>query len=78
MMRAIHEDGVICLGYLGWGLIDILSSQGDMEKRYGLVYVNRGNHDLRDMKRVPKKSYHWFKEVIASNGSIVYQNPYSE
>ncbi|WP_312542603.1 glycoside hydrolase family 1 protein [Enterococcus sp.] len=78
MMRAIHEDGVICLGYLGWGLIDILSSQGDMEKRYGLVYVNRGNHDLRDMKRVPKKSYHWFKEVIASNGSVVYQNPYSE
>lgn len=64
MFDAIHEDGVEIMGYLGWGLIDILSSQGDMRKRYGLVYVNRTNHDLRDMKRVPKKSYRWFKETI--------------
>ena len=68
MKEAIQTDGVEVLGYLGWGLIDILSSQGDMRKRYGVVYVNRTNHDLRDMKRVPKKSYHWLKKVIASNG----------
>ena len=68
MKNAIELDGVEVLGYLGWGLIDILSSQGDMRKRYGVVYVNRTNHDLRDMKRVPKKSYHWLKKVIASNG----------
>ena len=68
MQKAIEEDGVKVLGYLGWGLIDILSSQGDMRKRYGVVYVNRTNHDLKDMKRVPKKSYHWLKKVIASNG----------
>lgn len=71
LFDAINEDGVEVMGYLGWGLIDILSSQGDMRKRYGLVYVNRTNHDLRDMKRVPKKSYHWFKEVIASNGKTI-------
>ena len=65
---AMYIDGVDVMGYLGWGLIDILSSQGDMRKRYGLVYVNRENHDLKDLKRVPKKSYHWFKEVTASNG----------
>lgn len=65
---AVSIDGVEVIGYLGWGLIDILSSQGDMRKRYGVVYVNRTNHDLRDMKRVPKKSYHWLKKVIASNG----------
>ncbi|WP_196600302.1 glycoside hydrolase family 1 protein [Pectinatus frisingensis] len=69
MLKAINKDGVEVLGYLGWGLIDILSSGGDMEKRYGLVYVNRGNRDLRDMKRVPKKSYFWFKKVIASGGN---------
>ncbi len=68
MYDAINEDGVEVLGYLGWGLIDILSSQGDMRKRYGVVYVNRTNHDLRDMKRVKKKSYHWLKKVIASDG----------
>ncbi|MGT2845948.1 glycoside hydrolase family 1 protein [Streptococcus massiliensis] len=71
MYKAMECDGVEVIGYLGWGLIDILSSQGDMEKRYGLVYVNRGNHDLRDMKRIPKKSYYWFKEVIRSNGSNI-------
>lgn len=72
MFDAMYLDGVECLGYLGWGLIDILSSQGDMRKRYGLVYVNRTNHDLRDMKRVPKKSYNWFKEVIRTNGQNIY------
>lgn len=68
MEEAMFEDGAKVLGYLGWGLIDIPSSHADMEKRYGAVYVNRGNHDLRDMKRVPKKSFYWFKKVFASNG----------
>jgi len=30
--------------------------------------VNRENHDLKDLKRVPKKSYGWLKKVIKSNG----------
>lgn len=68
MQAAINEDGVPIMGYLGWGLIDILSSSGNMDKRYGVVYVNRTNHDLRDMKRVPKKSFYWLKDVIQSNG----------
>ena len=70
----MKEDGVEVIGYLGWGLIDILSSKGDMEKRYGLVFVNRTNHDLKDMKRVPKKSYTWFKEMIASDGALVFED----
>lgn len=68
MKDAIIKDGVECFGYLGWGLIDILSSQGDMRKRYGMVYVNRENHDLKDLKRIPKKSFYWMKQVTASNG----------
>lgn len=78
MYAAIFEDGVNVMGYLGWGLIDILSSQGDMRKRYGLVYVNRTNHELKDMKRVPKKSYEWFKKVIASNGEMIYKKERKE
>jgi 6-phospho-beta-glucosidase len=74
LLNARDIDGVEILGYLGWGLIDILSSQGDMRKRYGLVYVNRTNHDLLDMKRVPKKSYTWFKNIIATNGQAVWEN----
>lgn len=69
MKDAIFEDGAEVIGYLGWGLIDILSSQGDMRKRYGVVYVNRENHDLKDLKRVPKKSYAWFRRTIKSNGN---------
>ncbi|MDT2748967.1 glycoside hydrolase family 1 protein [Streptococcus parauberis] len=74
MFDSMTEDGVEVIGYLGWGSIDILSSKGDMEKRYGLVYVNRSNHDLKDMKRVPKKSFDWFKNMIASNGSSVFED----
>ncbi|WP_125571516.1 glycoside hydrolase family 1 protein [Lacticaseibacillus songhuajiangensis] len=66
---AVFEDGVQVMGYLGWGLIDIPSSSGNMDKRYGMVYVNRTNHDLRDLRRIPKASYAWFKQVIASNGA---------
>lgn len=68
MQAAMFEDGAQVLGYLGWGLIDIPSSHADMEKRYGAVYVNRGNHDLRDLRRVPKKSFYWFQQVFGSNG----------
>lgn len=64
-LNAIQLDGCEVLGYLGWGLIDLPSSTGDMEKRYGMIYVNRGNHDLRDMRRVPKKSFYWFKDYLA-------------
>ncbi len=65
------NDGANVIGYLGWGLIDIPSSQGNVDKRYGVVYVNRSNHDLKDLKRVPKKSYYWLKQVIKSNGEIL-------
>ncbi|KRL59414.1 glycoside hydrolase family 1 protein [Latilactobacillus fuchuensis] len=64
---AVNLDGANIIGYLGWGLIDIPSSKGDMRKRYGVVYVNRDNHDLKDLKRIPKASYYWLKQVVASN-----------
>ena len=65
---AVFIDGAKVLGYLGWGLIDIPSSHADVEKRYGAVYVNRTNHDLKDLKRVPKKSFYWFQKVLKDNG----------
>ena len=68
MLDAIHLDGAPVLGYLGWGLIDLLSSKGDMRKRYRLVYVNRENLDIKDMKSSPKRSYYWFKDLIEKLG----------
>ncbi|MFK5277330.1 family 1 glycosylhydrolase, partial [Lactococcus lactis] len=63
MKKAIFTDGVEVMGYLGWGLIDIPASSGAIDKRYGAVYVDSKSH-----KRIPKKSFHWFKNVFASNG----------
>lgn len=68
-MKLAMEEGVDVIGYLTWGSTDILSSGGQMEKRYGFIYVNRGETDLRDLKRYKKKSFDWFKKVIASNGA---------
>lgn len=65
---AVEEDGVDLMGFLTWGPIDILSSQGDMNKRYGFVYVDRTNTDPKELKRYKKKSFDWFQQVIASNG----------
>lgn len=67
---AVH-DGANVIGYLGWGLIDIPSSAGNVDKRYGVVYVNRTNHELRDLKRVPKRSFYWLQQVIKTNGATL-------
>lgn len=68
MKKAMLEDGVPCLGYITWGPIDIPASMADMSKRYGFVFVNRTNKDLRDLRRVPKKSFAWVKKAFESNG----------
>lgn len=65
---AVEKDGVDLRAFLSWGPIDILSSQGEMKKRYGFIFVNRADTDLRDLKRSKKKSYDWFAKVIKSNG----------
>lgn len=68
LKAAVRDYGVPVLGYLGWGLIDIPSSKGDIDKRYGAVYVNRTNHELRDLRRIPKRSFEWFQKAFGSNG----------
>ncbi|MFT8812174.1 glycoside hydrolase family 1 protein [Oenococcus sp.] len=66
LKRAVH-DGVKIIGYLTWSAIDLHSTREGFVKRYGFIYVNRTEHDLLDLRRVPKKSFYWYKKVIASN-----------
>jgi len=66
---AIHVDGVPVIGYLAWSPFDILSSHKEMRKRYGFIHVNRTHDDLRDLARTPKKSFWWYRTVIASRGA---------
>lgn len=68
-MKLAMEEGVEVFGYLMWGSTDILSSKGEMKKRYGFIFVNRDEKDLRDLKRYKKKSFGWFQKVIATNGA---------
>ncbi len=69
MEAAINEDGVELLGYTSWGCIDVVSaSTGEMKKRYGYIYVDKDNEGNGTLKRTPKKSFYWYKNVIKSNG----------
>jgi 6-phospho-beta-glucosidase len=68
-MKEAVEDGVELIGYTPWGCIDLVSaSTGEMKKRYGFIYVNKDNDGNGDMSRSRKKSFHWYKKVIESNG----------
>lgn len=68
MSEAI-KDGANIIGYTSWGPIDIVSaSTGEMKKRYGYIYVDRDNQGNGTLKRMKKKSFHWYKKVIETNG----------
>lgn len=72
MKKAVEEDGVNLLGYCPWGPIDIVSaSTGEMEKRYGFIYVDKDNEGKGTLERKPKKSFAWYKKVIATNGEDI-------
>lgn len=69
MIEAVEEDGVDLLGYTPWGCIDLVSaSTGEMKKRYGFIYVDKDNEGNGTLKRYKKKSFDWYKNVIANNG----------
>ncbi len=69
MRDAVELDGVDLLGYTTWGCIDLVSAgTGEMKKRYGFIYVDRDDQGNGTLKRTKKKSFEWYKQVIATNG----------
>ena len=60
--RAI-KDGVRLNGYFVWTIIDNFEWAEGYSKRFGLVHTN-----YQSLKRTPKKSFYWYKQVIANNG----------
>lgn len=72
---AVEEDGVELLGYTPWGCIDLVSaSTGEMSKRYGFIYVDRADDGSGSLARYRKKSFGWYKKVIATNGEDLENN----
>ena len=68
-MRDAMEDGVPLMGYITWSGIDLVSaSTGEMSKRYGFVYVDKADDGSGTLERRKKKSFYWYKRVIATNG----------
>lgn len=67
-MRLAIADGVEVLGYCPWSAIDLVSTHQGASKRYGFIYVDRGDDELRTLGRTRKKSSYWYADVIASRG----------
>nr|WBO77909.1 GH1 family beta-glucosidase [Streptomyces sp. SBE_14.2] len=65
-VRAVHralESGVDVRGYFVWSLLDNFEWAEGYARRFGLVHV-----DYATQKRTPKASYHWYREVLRSQG----------
>ncbi len=72
MKKAMDLDGVPVLGYTPWGCIDLVSAgTGEMEKRYGFIYVDKDNKGNGTLQRIKKDSFWWYQKVIESNGEIL-------
>ena len=68
-MKDAIDDGVELIGYTMWGIIDIVSCGPlTMDKRYGVIYVDRDNEGKGSNKRYKKESFTWYQKCIASNG----------
>lgn len=73
MKKAIEEDGIPVMGYTPWGCIDLVSAgTGEMEKRYGFIYVDKDNKGQGTLERKKKDSFDWYKRVIESNGEKLF------
>lgn len=69
MKVAVEQDGVDLIGYTPWGCIDVVSfTTGEYAKRYGFIYVDLHDDGTGTGERTPKKSYDWYRRVIATNG----------
>lgn len=55
-MQLAISDGVEICGYCPWSAVDLVSTHQGLGKRYGFIYVNRDEQDLKDLKRYRKDS----------------------
>jgi beta-glucosidase len=65
-LSAAHEavqSGANLKGYFVWSLMDNYEWTSGYSKRFGIVYV-----DYATQKRTPKRSAHWYHDVITRNG----------
>jgi beta-glucosidase len=64
-LRAVGDaiaEGVDVAGYYTWSLMDNFEWSEGYSQRFGLVHV-----DYDTQVRTPKRSYDWFRSVIAAS-----------
>ena len=61
--RAAIDAGVDLRGTFVWSLMDNFEWAWGYTKRFGLVHV-----DFESQRRTPKRSAHWYRELIAGRG----------
>jgi 6-phospho-beta-glucosidase len=61
------SDGVQVMGYCPWSAIDLVSTHQGIAKRYGFIYVDRDEFELRECKRYRKDSFAWYQRLISAN-----------
>lgn len=72
MKECVKMDGVDLMGYTPWGCIDLVSAgSGEMEKRYGFIYVDKDNQGNGTLRREKKESFAWYRRVIETNGEEI-------
>jgi beta-glucosidase len=62
--RAVAENYPVT-GYFLWSLMDNFEWADGYSKRFGIYYV-----DFNTLKRTPKRSAQWYREVIARNSVV--------
>ncbi|WP_312542588.1 glycoside hydrolase family 1 protein [Enterococcus sp.] len=67
------EDGCEIFAYTWWGIIDIISAgTGEMDKRYGFIYVDKDNQGNGSLERKEKTSFHFYRNIIEKRGRNLY------
>lgn len=68
LMKA-RDEGVNIFGYTTWAPIDLVSfTTGQMDKRYGFIYVDMNDEGVGDLHRSKKDSFEFIKKVFKSDG----------
>ena len=61
------REGLPITGYYAWSLLDNYEWSDGYKQRFGLVFV-----DYQTQKRIPKDSFDWYRQVIATGGKNLY------
>ncbi len=62
-LKAAADEGCDVRGYFQWSFMDNFEWAKGYNPRFGMVFC-----DYKSLKRIPKDSAYWYKEVIETNG----------